>query len=80
MTDDALLNTPTTALVIFGAATATAMAINANIIAYSTTVTPFCLFFLTIYSFSPLGKSFELLPSIACSLRAEGKAGPETTK
>jgi hypothetical protein len=45
MTEDALLNTPITALVIFGAATAIAMAINANMIAYSTTVTPFVLLF-----------------------------------
>jgi hypothetical protein len=43
ITDDALLNTPTTALVTLGAATATAIAINANMIAYSTTVTPFVL-------------------------------------
>ena len=50
MTDDALLNTPRTALVMFGAATAIAMAINASMIAYSTTVTPFCLLFLAIYS------------------------------
>jgi len=44
ITDDALLNTPRTALVILGAATATAMAIKANMIAYSTTVTPFIFF------------------------------------
>jgi hypothetical protein len=50
MTDDALLNTPTTALVMFGAATATAMAINANMIAYSTTVTPFVFFFFRMKS------------------------------
>src|SRR5437016_9288387 len=46
MTEDALPNTPTTALVIFGVATAIEMAINANMIAYSTTVTPFVLPFL----------------------------------
>jgi len=56
MTEDALLNTPRTALVMFGAATATAIAINANMIAYSTTVTPFCLLFLTMYSFLSLIK------------------------
>jgi len=54
ITDDALLNTPRTALVILGAATATAIAINANMIAYSTTVTPFTFFFgpllLTIHA------------------------------
>ena len=37
-----------TALVRFGAATAIAIAINANLMAYSTTVTPFVLFFLCI--------------------------------
>jgi len=51
MTEDALLNTPTTALVRLGAATATAMAINANMIAYSTIVTPFVfLFFRIVFS------------------------------
>jgi hypothetical protein len=45
MTEDALLNTPMTALVILGAAIAMAMAINANMIAYSTIVTPWVFFF-----------------------------------
>ena len=46
MTEDALPNTPATALVRPGAETAMAMAINANMIAYSTIVTPFAFFFL----------------------------------
>src|SRR5262245_35471277 len=61
ITEDALLNTPVTALVRFGAATATAMAISASIIAYSTTVTPFCLRFSCIanllWSFYVLSES-----------------------
>ena len=50
MTDDALLKTPMMALVTFGAATATAIAINANMIAYSTTVTPLVLYFFCRHS------------------------------
>ena len=45
ITLDALLNTPTTAEVIFGAETAMAIAIKASMMAYSTTVTPACDFF-----------------------------------
>src|SRR5689334_21776994 len=48
MTEDALLNTTMTALVTVGDATATAIAINANMIAYSTMVTPFVLCFFCI--------------------------------
>ena len=50
ITDDAFPNVPTTALVMFGAATAIEIAINASIIAYSTIVTPFDLFFFCIRS------------------------------
>src|SRR5436190_18157657 len=50
ITEDALPNTPTTALVMLGAETAMAIAINDNMIAYSTIVTPFVLFFLFIHS------------------------------
>src|SRR4030095_7483212 len=62
MTEDALLNQPQTALAIFGAATATAMAINANIIAYSTTVTPLVfLFFCMMFSYKQILRT-NLLP------------------
>src|SRR5215467_2612236 len=44
MTEDALLNTPMTALVTLGAARAMAIAIKANMMAYSTIVTPFLRF------------------------------------
>jgi hypothetical protein len=45
MMEDDLLNTPVTALVILGTDTAIAMATNANMIAYSTIVTPSAAFF-----------------------------------
>ena len=50
ITEDALPKTPTTALVMLGAEIATAIAINDNMIAYSTMVTPFALFFLFMHS------------------------------
>ncbi len=62
MTEDALPNTPTTALVRFGAVTAIAMAINANMIAYSTIVTPFVfVFFCTMLLLKSLDSEVTLL-------------------
>jgi hypothetical protein len=60
ITEDDLLKTPVTALVMLGAETAIATATSANMIAYSTMVTPFRLFFVCILLSLPVPKTGKI--------------------
>src|SRR4051812_25444055 len=86
MTEDVLLNTPLTALVMLGTDTAIATATKANMIAYSTIVTPFIFFFCICSPCSAaLSRRFDPLwqavaPSLQKSDQRRTKAKPERTQ
>jgi hypothetical protein len=80
ITEDALLNTPITALVMLGAATAIAMAIKANMMAYSTIVTPLLLFFFCINALLVKKGTIRLFLQLVVEARRLPKMRADTSK